>query len=342
METVGLSLELIIPERFRKAHRTGIHRVTSGGESRVIGRTVEVAGLRKDGSELPIELSLSRWTHEGHGYYTGIIRDITERKAAEAQLKAYAEELSRKHEELRTQHEQLRQSQEALLAFHRQNAKLFQAVASAMPGSSLDGKYRLDEKLAKGGFGVVFAGVQLALDRPVAIKLFQPPAGAAEDLSLERFRREGLTACRINHPNAVAVIDSGVSEAGLPYLVMERLEGWTIAGHLRHEGTFGLRRTLGILADVCSVLALAHATGIVHRDIKPSNVFLHRPRGEEGVAESEVVKVLDFGIARFVDSEGPLEPITQTGQFVGTPVYMAPERFAGCLLYTSPSPRDHG
>jgi PAS domain S-box-containing protein len=325
-DAIGRSLELIIPERFREAHRTGIRRVTSGGESRVIGRTVEVAGQRRDGSELPIELSLSRWTHEGHGYYTGIIRDISERKAAEAQLRSYAEELSRKHEELRTQHEQLRRSQEALLAFHRQNAKLFQAVASAMPGSSLDGKYRLDEKLAQGGFGVVFSGVQLALERPVAIKLFQPPTNAVEDLSLERFRREGLTACRVHHPNAVAVIDSGVSEAGLPYLVMERLEGQTIAGHLRGEGAFGVRRTVRILADVCSVLAAAHASGIVHRDIKPSNVFLHRPPGSR---EDEVVKVLDFGIARFVDAEGVLEPITQTGQFIGTPVYMAPERFAG-------------
>jgi serine/threonine protein kinase len=172
---------------------------------------------------------------------------------------------------------------------------------------------------------VVFAGVHLALQRPVAIKLFQPSGNAAEDLSLERFRREGLTACRVNHPNAVAVIDSGVSDAGLPYLVMERLEGRTIAAHLRKAGPFGLRRATRVLADVCSVLAAAHDSGIVHRDIKPSNVFLHRAPGEAG----EVVKVLDFGIARFVDSDDPLEPITRTGQFVGTPVYMAPERFAG-------------
>jgi PAS domain S-box-containing protein len=324
-EAIGQPLELIIPERFRDAHRDGIRRVSGGGESRVIGKTVEVAGLRKDGREIPIELSLSRWTHEDHGYYTGIIRDISERKAAEAQLKEYAEELARKHEELRAQHEQLRRSQEALLAFHRQNEKLFQAVASAMPGSDLDGKYRLENKLAQGGFGVVFAGVHLALQRPVAIKLFQAPANTVEDLSLERFRREGLTACRVNHPNAVAVIDSGVSEAGLPYLVMERLEGWTVSAHLRKAGPFGLRRAIRLVADVLSVLAVAHASGIVHRDIKPSNIFLHRPRGED----DETVKVLDFGIARFVDSEGPLEPITRTGQFVGTPVYMAPERFAG-------------
>jgi PAS domain S-box-containing protein len=327
-EAVGESLELIIPERFREAHRTGLARVSGGGEGRVIGRTVEVAGQRRDGSEIPIELSLSSWTHEGHRYFTGIIRDISERKAAEAQLKAYAEELGLKHDELRAQHEQLKRQQEALLAFHRQNDRLFQAVASAMPGSQLDGKYRLGATIARGGFGVVFEGVQLALDRPVAIKVFQPPAQAEEREALERFRREGLTACRVAHPNAVAVIDSGISEAGLPYLVMEKLHGRTVAGHLKEEGSFGPRRAALVAADVCSVLAVAHASGIVHRDVKPSNVFLHRPPGSAARSE-EVVKVLDFGIARLVDTDDALDPITKTGQLIGTPVYMAPERFRG-------------
>lgn len=100
-EVIGQRLELIIPERFHDAHREGMARVTSGGESRVIGTTVELFARTKDGGEIPIELSLSTWTVHDDRYYTGIIRDITERKQAELQLREYAEELSRQHEELK-------------------------------------------------------------------------------------------------------------------------------------------------------------------------------------------------------------------------------------------------
>lgn len=322
-EAIGRNLEMIIPERFREAHRAGMKRVTEGGESRVIGQTVEVAGLRRGGAEIPIELSLSSWTVDGVRYYTGIVRDISKRKAAEEQLRRYNEELQRQHEALQRQHQALLRSQEALLAALRQNDRMFAAMTDRLNERVLNGAFRLDEKLASGGFGVVYRATQLSLQRPVAVKLLKPPPGEQSGKVFERFHREGFTACRIVHPNAVAVLDLGVSEDGLPYLVMELLDGDTVAERLRAEGPFPLGRALEVLADVCSVLDAAHRTGVIHRDIKPSNVFLHRPPATAG--GGEVVKVLDFGIARLLDDPVRLS-LTHTGELLGTPTYMAPER----------------
>jgi PAS domain S-box-containing protein len=325
-ETVGEPLDLIIPERYRDAHRAGMRRVTEGSASRVIGQTVELAGVRKEGDEIPIELSLSTWMLDGSRFYAGIIRDISARKAAETQLKVYSEELARKHEELRAQHEELQRSQEALVASHQQAAHLFSVMTDALPGAVLNGKYRLGDKIGEGGFGVVFEATQVMLEREVAIKMFRPPTQESEAEQFERFRREGISSCRVNHPNAVAVLDSGISERGLPYLVLERLEGVTMAELLGSHGIIRVPRALRALADVSSVLASAHASGIIHRDIKPANVFLHA----DGVPGREVVKVLDFGIARLMDDErAGATRVTQTGQFVGTPMYMAPERLQG-------------
>ncbi len=99
-EAIGQPLELIIPERYRESHRQGIHRVSTGGPSRAIGKTMELSAIRKDGNEFPMELSLATWTLDEDRFYTGIIRDISERKLAETKLKNYAEELARQHEEL--------------------------------------------------------------------------------------------------------------------------------------------------------------------------------------------------------------------------------------------------
>lgn len=320
-EVLGKPLEIIIPERFRAAHAAGIRRVGDGGPSRVIGSTVELAAVRKDGSELPIELSLATWSLNGERYFTGIVRDVSTRKAAEDQMRAYADDLERSHAELQSQHEALRRSQDALLAFTRQNQRLFEAITSVMPGSLLEARYRVDHHLATGGYGVVFAGTDTNDDTPVAIKVFRPAAADFDTAAIERFKREGHATQRVSHPNAVTILGAGVAAADLPYLVMERLHGETIAQRLRRTGSMTPHETAAILADVCTVLAEAHATGIVHRDITPNNVFLHRT--ENG----DVVKVLDFGIAT-IASEASKETVTHTaGRVVGTPRYMAPERF---------------
>lgn len=326
-DAIGQPLEIIIPERYRAAHAAGLRRVADGGPSRVIGSTVELAAVRRDGSELPIELSLATWTLHDDRYFTGIVRDVSTRKAAEDQLRAYADDLARSHAELQSQHEALRRSQDAILAFTRQNQRLFDAITSVMPGSVLDGRYRIDHRLATGGYGVVFAGIDVREDSPVAIKVFRPAAADLDTAAVRRFAREHRATGRVNHPNAVTILDSGVTSADLPYLVMERLTGETIAERLRRAGPFPPDTAAAILADVCDVLREAHAAGIVHRDVTPGNIFLHTVPGTGDAAP--VVKVLDFGIATFL-ADASLETVTCTGgQLVGTPRYMAPERFSG-------------
>jgi CheY-like chemotaxis protein len=197
------------------------------------------------------------------------------------------------------------------------------AVAEVKTAAILAGKYRIESKLGSGAFGVVYRATHMALDHPVAVKILQHNVLISDDRSdaLARFRREGISTCRVNHPNAVTVIDFGVTDNGVAYLVMELLEGKTLAESLKESGTFSPSRCLEILAPICSVLEEAHASGVVHRDIKPANIFLHGIRGEE------IVKVLDFGIAKLVGSASDEHAtMTMEGSLLGTPAYMAPER----------------
>ena len=199
------------------------------------------------------------------------------------------------------------------------------AVAEVKTAAVLAGKYRIESKLGAGAFGVVYRATHMALDHPVAVKILQHNVLLSDDRSdaLARFRREGISTCRVNHPNAVTVIDFGVTDNGVAYLVMELLDGKTLAEALKESGTMSPARCLEILAPICSVLEEAHASGVVHRDIKPANIFLHGVRGEE------IVKVLDFGIAKLVGSASDEHAtMTMEGSLLGTPAYMAPERVA--------------
>lgn len=194
------------------------------------------------------------------------------------------------------------------------------SVMKLGPGSVLEKRYRLESKIGRGSFGTVFRATHLTLKRPVAVKIFSKGlrAGGSE----ARFRREAISACRIDHPNAVKVLDLSVTADGVPYLVMELLEGRSLAAELSREGCLTLERCGQLLAPICQVLSEAHELGIVHRDIKPQNIFLHQGR------QGEVVKVLDFGIAKLVDDAAFEDKLTLDG-LVGTPTYMAPERFEG-------------
>jgi len=193
------------------------------------------------------------------------------------------------------------------------------AMFEPAPGAVIRGKYRLDSRLGHGQFGVVYRAYHLTLERPVAVKLLRLDRRDRER-GLRRFEREGITLCRLHHPNAVMVYDAGISEDGTPFLVMELLDGHTLDQELERDGRLSLARAVGVALPICRVLAAAHSQGIIHRDVKPQNVFLHR--GPEG----EVVKVVDFGIARVLGDEALKERLTLERGLVGTPAYMAPER----------------
>ena len=233
------------------------------------------------------------------------------------------DELERKNSELIMKNHLLAESRAENVRTARRTEQIFSALSEALPGHVLDEKYRIGAKIGSGGFGTVYRGEHILLHHPVAIKVFRPAVGREGVNSLERFRLEGISACRVNHPNAVSVLDFDVSSGSLAYLVMELLEGHSLAQELKRVGRLPQVRAAEIACCVSDALTQAHAAGIVHRDIKPSNVFLHATNDGD-----HVVKVIDFGIAKLTDeSEVPgAQTTTLSGVFLGTPAYMAPER----------------
>jgi len=243
---------------------------------------------------------------------------------------AYGIELYERRDFLQTRelmrtNDDLVESRRLVIESSRRAQLIFSALAEALPGTDLENKYRLEEKIGSGGFGTVYRARHLLLDAPVAVKIFRPVGGMSMEKSFERFRLEGISTKRIAHPNAVAVLDFGIASSAIAFLVMELLEGHTLADEMRAVGTMSPRRCADIAIPICSVLAEAHSSGIIHRDIKPSNIFLHQSR-----TLGEVVKVVDFGIAKMLEpsaAEG-LDELTATGILIGTPDYIAPERLS--------------
>lgn len=239
--------------------------------------------------------------------------EVLARVDCQLRLVRMRRDLERQKEELIQQNKELQQS-------WQQTNRLFSALKEVLPGSVLDGKYRIEGLIGSGGFGAVYRATQLSLDRAVAVKLLRP-GRSVSDTDLDRFRREGLVASRIQHQNALSVLDFAVAQAGIPYLVMELLDGWPLTAELQAGAPLSLARCVQIMRPVCEVLSAAHAVHVIHRDIKPDNIFLHH-QGKE-----EIVKVVDFGIACLRDDAMPQRGrLTEPGQFLGTPHYMSPER----------------
>jgi DNA-binding response OmpR family regulator len=185
-------------------------------------------------------------------------------------------------------------------------------------GRVLAGRYELGSPIGEGGDGQVFRARHRELKKDVAVKILR--LGTDDEGTLGRFREEGIHACRVNHPNAVSVIDFGVTDDNLAYLVMELLEGRDLAEEIYAQKRLSPARCLQIVRPVCAALAEAHSSDIIHRDIKPANIFLHKTK------RGEVVKVLDFGIAKFV---GDAKGVRPTRGAMGTLSYAAPERLTG-------------
>jgi eukaryotic-like serine/threonine-protein kinase len=193
------------------------------------------------------------------------------------------------------------------------------------PGLLVDNKYRLAERIGGGGMGDVFRAEHVLAGRAVAIKFLHPELADNSDLS-HRFFQEAQAVNRIRHPNIVDVIDAGVGELG-PYIVMEHLDGESLGMALARFGRLDMDATVGVAIPVLEALDATHRAGIIHRDLKPENIFIafDPNRG------SAVVRLLDFGIAKVLDSDGP-SPRTRTGVVFGTPDYLSPEQATGDSL----------
>ena len=187
-------------------------------------------------------------------------------------------------------------------------------------GTTLDGRYRILERLAAGGMGVVYRGERLELERAVAIKFLHAGLMDSKD-SIARFKREALTMSRLTHPNCVSVIDIGIGESA-PYIVMDFVTGRTLEDVLTGAGRLGPGRAIYLTKQVLSALTHAHGQKLVHRDIKPANIMLSTA---EGTADH--VFVLDFGLAKFNNMSG--SDITGASVLLGTPAYMSPEQTKG-------------
>ncbi len=190
-------------------------------------------------------------------------------------------------------------------------------------GRTLGGRYRVERLLERGGMGAVYEAVQQPLGRRVALKVLHSHL-ASDEVTIERFRREAEATARLNHPHIVQVTDYR-AEAGEPaFLVMEYLDGRSLAEAMREDGIFAPERAVHVAAQVLDALGAAHEAGIVHRDLKPTNVVLGSSAGLR-----DVVTILDFGIAKLAEAFAGGRRLTVEGTLVGTPAYMAPEQAAG-------------
>ncbi len=183
------------------------------------------------------------------------------------------------------------------------------------------GRFRVECEIGRGGMGTVYRASHLGLERPVAIKILKQEFAAHPEIA-DRFMREARTMARLKHPRAAMIFDAGHLADGRPFIVMEYVEGSTLAETLAREGVFEPERAVRVAAEICEVLSAAHALGVVHRDLKPSNIIIN----ERGVC------VLDFGIAKVLQDSTDVtrtHPTTETGLVIGTPRYMSPEQCLG-------------
>ncbi|HET6333378.1 MAG TPA: protein kinase [Polyangiales bacterium] len=190
----------------------------------------------------------------------------------------------------------------------------------AVIGDVIADKYSVERIVGEGGMGVVYAARHLELDQRVAIKFLLPEI-AQQGMAAERFRREARAAARIRGEHVCRVLDVGTLR-GIPYMVMEYLDGRDLANELERRGRLPPEEAVGYVLEACDAVAEAHAAGIVHRDIKPANLFL--ATRSDG---SRHVKVLDFGVSKsLVDSSSGQHALTVTSSVVGSPLYMSPEQ----------------
>ncbi|HTA18726.1 MAG TPA: protein kinase, partial [Polyangia bacterium] len=195
------------------------------------------------------------------------------------------------------------------------------------------GNYRVLSLLGEGGMGAVYLAEHPGIGRRVAVKVLHKQFSGDEQL-LGRLLNEARAANAIRHPNIIEILDSGMREDGVPYLVMELLEGESLGQRIRRAGPLPMADALAFVLQTASALGAAHKKGIVHRDLKPDNLFIVPISGDESSrvdadGPTERMKVLDFGIAKLQMPQPGDSVKTRTGTLMGTPVYMSPEQCRG-------------
>lgn len=180
---------------------------------------------------------------------------------------------------------------------------------------------RIENLLGRGGMGTVYRATHLTLDRVVAVKVINPEFAMNTDV-MQRFAREARLMAKLRHPRAAMIYDSGTLPDGRLFIVMEYVEGTTLADILKRDGKLPYKKAVDIAVSVCDVLSEAHSLGIIHRDLKPANIMLN----------NQGVFVLDFGIAKLLNTDNAESmrlSMTGNGLLVGTPFYMSPEQCLG-------------
>ena len=210
-------------------------------------------------------------------------------------------------------------------------------------GKTLNGKYRIDKLIAKGGMGRVYKATQYPLERPVAIKILNADYQRSDPQFIKRFFMEAAIAAKLSHPHTITVFDYGEGDGGELFIAMELLKGLPLSRVISKHGPFDPLDVLRVGMQVCRALREAHEAGIIHRDLKPGNIFILDDGGETPYA-----KVLDFGLVKLFtpdksddeddDEEqgsmlGAGDPeLTRTGTLLGSPKYMSPEQIQGVRL----------
>jgi len=208
----------------------------------------------------------------------------------------------------------------------RASAAVSKATGTPDPliGRLINDRFKITALIARGGMGKVYRAEQAPLGRVCAIKVLNPNYAGEHDPEFhKRFFLEASIASKLTHPNTVTIFDYGRTDDDIYYMAMEYLEGHTLHRAIREAGHFPEERAAHIARQICRALREAHSLGVIHRDLKPANIFL-----VEHGDESDFVKVLDFGLVKNV-SENKGEDLTQTGLFMGSPKYMAPEQIRG-------------
>lgn len=197
------------------------------------------------------------------------------------------------------------------------------AVADPLLGTVFAERYKVLSVLGRGGMSIVYKAKHTLMDRIVAIKLLQASL-VSDPQSLSRFQREAKAVSALNHPHVILVYDFGVADNGLPYLVMDYLEGQSLSDVIKDQGHISVSRCANIFLQSCEALQHAHGKGVLHRDLKPSNIMLVNNEGT-----TDFVKIVDFGIAKLINPGEESQRLTQTGEVIGSPLYMSPEQLMG-------------